>query len=116
LTLDPSLAPQPFCYLTTVGRVTGRPHQIEIWFGLAGNTAYLLAGDHSSDWVLNLRKHPSVNLRIREHSFDATARIVTDPEEDIMVRRLLMDKYGSSKHDLSGWGRTALPVALDLQP
>jgi hypothetical protein len=28
---------EPFCYLTTVGRVSGRPHTIEIWFALDGH-------------------------------------------------------------------------------
>jgi hypothetical protein len=32
---DPrDLADEEFCYLTTTGRVTGRPHEIEIWFAL----------------------------------------------------------------------------------
>ena len=25
-------AGEQFCYLTTTGRVTGRPHEVEIWF------------------------------------------------------------------------------------
>ena len=29
-----ALADEDFCYLTTTGRVTGRPHEIEIWFSL----------------------------------------------------------------------------------
>ncbi len=33
-----------FCYLTTRGRVSGRPHEIEIWFALEGRTLYLLSG------------------------------------------------------------------------
>src|SRR5215210_3089845 len=28
------LAEENFCYLTTTGRITGRPHEIEIWFAL----------------------------------------------------------------------------------
>lgn len=27
------LANEDFCYMTTTGRVSGRPHEIEIWFG-----------------------------------------------------------------------------------
>ena len=33
-----------FCYLTTRGRRTGRPHTIEIWFVVIGASAYLMAG------------------------------------------------------------------------
>ncbi len=35
---------EQFCYLTTTGRKTGRPHTIEIWFGFANDTFYLLSG------------------------------------------------------------------------
>ena len=31
---DPALAGETYCYLTTTGRVTGKPHTIEIWFAL----------------------------------------------------------------------------------
>lgn len=59
--LSPPLAGEDYCYLTTTGRVTGKPHEIEIWFGLIGNTCYLLSGGmDKSDWVKNLLKpHPS---------------------------------------------------------
>ncbi len=29
-----SLATENYCYLTTIGRVSGNPHEIEIWFGM----------------------------------------------------------------------------------
>jgi hypothetical protein len=35
---------QPDCYLTTTGRVSGRPHTIEIWFALQDRTLYVLSG------------------------------------------------------------------------
>jgi hypothetical protein len=34
-----------YCYLTTMGRVSGEPRTVEIWFGLSGRTIYILAGD-----------------------------------------------------------------------
>lgn len=115
MSVDPTLATEAFCYLTTTGRVTGRAHEIEIWFALQGDTAYLMAGDHGSDWVRNARKRPAVSLRIRDRIFIASARVVTDPTEDTLARRLLLEKYATSTNDLESWGRDALPVALDLQ-
>jgi hypothetical protein len=32
------LADEDYCYLTTIGRVSGEPREIEIWFGLDGRT------------------------------------------------------------------------------
>jgi deazaflavin-dependent oxidoreductase (nitroreductase family) len=106
-----------YCYLTTIGRVSGRPHEIEIWFGLQNSSIYLLAGDHGSDWVKNLLKEPNVTVRIAKHPFTGTARIVTDEQEEMMARNRIADKYKEREADgsLSEWARTALPVAIDLE-
>lgn len=113
-----SLAAEPFCYLTTTGRVTGRPHTIEIWFALRERTIYILSrnGPHArADWVRNLAKAPAVTIRIRDRELSGIARIVEDPDEDALARRLLLDKYEPTyAGDLTNWGRTALPVAVDL--
>lgn len=115
--LSPPLADEAYCYLTTTGRVTGKPHEIEIWFGLVGNTCYLLSGGMDrSDWVKNLLKNPSVTVRIGGQTFRADARVVQDEQEETMARDLLADKYSerNANGSLSTWARTALPVALDI--
>lgn len=104
-----------FCYLTTAGRVTGRPHRIEIWFGFQGRTVYLLAGSHESDWVRNLVTDPHVVVQLGDDRYDATARIVEDPDEAAAARRLLYEKYTPRyRGSLTGWRDRALPVAVDL--
>ena len=50
-------------------------------------------GMDKSDWVKNLLKNPSVTVRIANHTFSATARIVKDEKEEMMARTLLADKY-----------------------
>ena len=110
-TPDPAAA---FCYLTTTGRRSGNPHEIEIWFGMFGSTAYMLCGGGVSDWVKNIRADSSVKIRIGGETFDAVGRIVDDPTEDALARRLLLDKYANSGEDLADWGKTALPVAADI--
>ena len=111
------LKDEDYCYLTTTGRVTGKPHEIEIWFGLNDNTLYLLSGGmDKADWVKNILKNPSVTVRIAKHTFHVTAYVVTDEKEEIVARNLLADKYKERESDgsLSEWARTALPVAIDL--
>lgn len=110
------LSKEEYCYFTTTGRVTGRPHEIEIWFGATDRTLYLLSGSAKSDWVQNLRKNPAVTVRIARHTFAGTARIVQDQDEDRMARYLLAEKYQEWEEGrtLSEWARTALPVAIDL--
>ena len=107
----------PYCYVITVGRRTGRPHTVEIWFAAEGRTLYLLAGGRDrADWVRNLRANHHVGVRLGDQHYAAVARVVDDgTDEDRVARRLLLAKYqrpGSG--DLEGWGRTALVVALDL--
>ena len=116
---DPStLADEQFCYLTTTGRVTGNPHEIKIWFGVSGKTVYMLSGGRSrSDWVKNLKRNPLVSVRIGSHRFGGVARTVdADTEEDSMARRMLVGKYQPGHDgDLTDWGRTSLPVAIDIE-
>jgi len=110
------LADEDYCYLTTTGRVSGEPREIEIWFGLDGSTLYMLSGGRDrSDWVKNLIREPEVNVRIADQSFNGRARIVTDADEDGRARQLLVEKYASGySGDLSNWRETALPIAVDL--
>jgi deazaflavin-dependent oxidoreductase (nitroreductase family) len=107
---------EPFCYLTTTGRRTGRPHTIEIWFGRDddASTLYLLSGGgDQADWVRNGRATPEVTVRVGTTTYDARFRLVDDPEEDARARRLLLDKYDVDG-ELADWGRRSLVVALDL--
>lgn len=110
------LAALDYCYVTTTGRRSGRAHTIEIWFALHGDRVYLLSGGRDgSDWVKNLRAHPTIGLRIGDLDWIARARVVEDPEEDALVRRLLLEKYRPRyEGDLDEWGATALPIAIDL--
>ena len=112
-----ALAEESFCYLTTTGRVTGRPHEIEIWFALLAetHTLYMLSGGGDrSDWVKNLRRNPKVTLRIADGCFAGLARGARDTEEDELARRLLVEKYERNPGSLESWRRRALPVVVDL--
>ena len=111
------LAKEEYCYLTTTGRKSGNPHEIEIWFGIQGNSLYLLSGGgDDSDWVRNLRANPNVTVRIAKHTFTGIARIVSEDQEATMARHMLAGKYQGWKEGqvLSDWGRTALVVGIEL--
>jgi deazaflavin-dependent oxidoreductase (nitroreductase family) len=110
-------AGEQYCYLTTTGRVSGRPHRIEIWFAIDQDRLYMLAGGGDrSDWVKNLRRDPAVTIEVGAGRGEGQARLVTDPTEDRRARTLVHDKYAPSyRGDLSRWRRSALPVAVDLE-
>jgi deazaflavin-dependent oxidoreductase (nitroreductase family) len=113
------LKKQEYCYLTTKGRVSGKPHRIEIWFGVDGDSIFLLSGGgEGSDWVKNLKVNSKVEVRIAKQHFAGAAQVVDNADIDAMARRLLAAKYygWSEGEKLNDWASTALPVKIELQP
>jgi deazaflavin-dependent oxidoreductase (nitroreductase family) len=112
------LAAHQLCWLTTRGRLSGAARTVEMWFALHGDTVYFLAGGRDrSHWVQNLLVHPRATVRVGETRLRGDARVLEPGDEDALARRLLVEKYQSGyAGDLTEWGRTSLPVALDLDP
>ena len=109
-------ADEAYAYVTTTGRVTGAPHEIEIWFAADGATVYLLSGGRDgADWVRNLRRDARVTVRIADRTVAGTARVVSaDDPEDGVARQLVWRRYTTAERDLTHWRDTALPIAVDL--
>jgi deazaflavin-dependent oxidoreductase (nitroreductase family) len=116
VTLPDGWADATFYYVTTRGRRTGRPHEIEIWCVAYGDALYLMAGSGMrSDTVRNALAAPSaVTVRVGTSTRPAVASLVDDPAEDAAVRAAMVAKYESTPGELTTWGRTALPIRLDI--
>ena len=114
-----ALARGQFCYLTTIGRKSGKGHTIEIWFAMepGGRTLYMLSGGRDrSDWVKNIRQDPEVRVRIGGRTLEGRGRLVEEPDEDRTARRLVVAKYyGRDRVASTGWEAESLPVAVDLR-
>src|SRR5215204_320978 len=92
--LASQLSKEEFCYVTTKGRVTGNPHEIEIWFVAQETSIYLLSGGgDKSDWVKNLLKDPNVSVRIAKRTFIGSAHPAKNQAEDAPVRYAMAEKY-----------------------
>lgn len=111
-------ANNPYLYLTTVGRRTGRPHRIEIWFAARDGRLYLLAGGRGrADWVRNLEANPRVTVELGGETHSGVARVLeAGTAEDRLARALLVAKYRGTEDDLDAWGRTSLPVVVEFPP
>ena len=112
-------ADESFCYVTTRGRVTGRPHEIEIWYVEQDGALYLMSGGgRSSDWVKNIEASPAASVRVGDLQFSATGE--TDPSNinAMEIRQKMASKYQGWKpgRELSGWAQTALIVELSPVP
>lgn len=101
------LANEQVLHLTTVGRVTGRPHEIEIWFILCREKFYLFAErGEAAGWVKNIRRSPNVSVRIREREIQAVAKVL-----DYRTDRRLWDEVQAIAKRKYGWG-DGLPVEI----
>lgn len=102
--------------LTTAGRVTGRPHTIEIWFAQHHDSLYMLSGGGKrSDWVRNLIHTPAVVVGAGTGRYAGTGRVVVDEDEERLARDAVYAKYAPRyAGDLTSWRERALPIAVDL--
>lgn len=100
--------PQPaYLYLTTTGRRTGLPREIEIWFTRSGDRYYLVAETgERAQWVMNVRHDPRVRWRVGRTTFKGRARVVSRVRE-----RALANAVRASSTAKYGWG-TGLIVEL----
>jgi len=89
-----------FLYLTTTGRRTGFPREIEIWFTERNGRFYLIAEHRDrAHWVLNIRADSRVQVRVGDRRFTGTAGVVEDELEPDLAREvkaLSHAKYGWS--------------------
>ena len=88
-----------YLYLTTTGRVTSRPREIEIWFTEHGGRFYLIAERESANWVRNIQSQSQVKVRVGDAEFNAFAHVVRDDREPQLaatVKALFVAKYGWS--------------------
>lgn len=114
---------EAYCYLTTTGRKSGEPREIEIWYGVIDGRLYMLSGSGEDEhgpkahWVRNLLKTPAVTVRIEDIAHPGTARVVErGRQEDAAARKLLVAKYQPGySNNLESWGRTSVVVEVAFE-
>lgn len=119
---DPSfpveLAGEPYAYLTTRGRRSGRDREIEIWFAAGEHSVYLISGGgERTQWPRNLLADPGrARVRVGERSWRVRPRLPLGPgEERDRAARSLHAKYaGQVSSTVETWLESAYLVALDL--
>ena len=88
-----AVANQSNAQITTVGRKTGKPHTVTVWFVADGDAIYLTTLDEHRDWVQNAEKSPAVTLSIDDLHIAGQFSRVTDPGLDTRIRTLRGQKY-----------------------
>jgi deazaflavin-dependent oxidoreductase (nitroreductase family) len=81
------------CYLGTIGRRSGRTHEVEIWFGVVDDVLYMINGSGAADWYRNAMADPRVTVRIGDKQRVGVAAPVTDADLRRRVGELMEAKY-----------------------
>ncbi|MGH9831500.1 MAG: nitroreductase/quinone reductase family protein [Blastocatellia bacterium] len=93
-----TLAEEQYLYLTTVGRKTGLPREIEIWFTRLGGRFYLIAEKRErANWVQNILGNPQVAFRVGGQKFSGVGRVINEANEADLRQRVCEGfdrKYG----------------------
>jgi deazaflavin-dependent oxidoreductase (nitroreductase family) len=87
---------EQYLYLTTRGRKSRLPREIEIWFTRRGGRYYVIAEYSTAHWVQNLQADAQVQLRLGEQNFAASARVISaesEPQLHRTVQELSRQKY-----------------------
>jgi len=103
-----------FLYLTTTGRHSGQPREIEIWFA-GHNGRYYMIAEHRerANWVRNILNDPRVLFRVRDDVWAGTGRVVDAEREAELwaeIRALFDKKYGWSDGLVVELSRTQGPI------
>ena len=85
-------------WLTVIGRKSGNPHTVKIWFAIDKGKVYVTsARGADAQWVKNLRKTPQVMVRIGRTTFKGTAVWREDEGVRTDVIPLFLRKYFLAK-------------------
>ena len=96
------------CDLDTVGRRSGRPRRVEIWYVVVDQQIVVTGTPGVRHWLGNLRQHPEAVLRLRDPalSLAVTAHEVTDP----LTRRRIAEQarrlqpwYAEQPYTVDDW-------------
>jgi len=84
--------------LTTTGRRSGLPREIEIWYVSLGRGIYLAAETgEAAQWVRNLRADPRARWRIGDRAWTGRGRVLDEAADAALlrgVRARFLAKYG----------------------
>jgi deazaflavin-dependent oxidoreductase (nitroreductase family) len=88
------MAEEPqYLYLTTIGRKTGSPREIEIWFTALDGRFYLIAEKREqANWAQNILVNPQVSFRVGRQTFSGIGRVV-DESNETELRRQVSEKF-----------------------
>ena len=87
-------------YLTTKGRITGKPHRVGLAF-IYHDKEIMVGSERGrrSDWLKNIAKDPIVKIDVADIKLKGRATILEDTRSFLHIVRLLHFKYFDKADD-----------------
>jgi len=105
--------------ITTIGRKSGQPRRIEIWFhNLAGRLYITGTPGRPRDWMANLVAHPEFTFHLKvstQTDLPARAVPITEEGERRAVLTAILQKLGRTEEDVERWVRESPLVEVVLE-
>jgi deazaflavin-dependent oxidoreductase (nitroreductase family) len=98
-TIKHALANDRVIDITTIGRQTGQPRRLEMWFHNVDGRLYITGMPGKRSWYANLVANPAFTFHLKESAtadLPAHARPITDPDERLLVLTPILAKLGRS--------------------
>jgi deazaflavin-dependent oxidoreductase (nitroreductase family) len=104
--------------ITTIGRRSGQPRRVEIWFHNLDGRLYITGTPGKRDWYANLLAQPRFTFHLKESvtaDLPARATPVTDPALRRRIMARILEKLGRPADDLEARvaGSPLVAVTLD---
>jgi deazaflavin-dependent oxidoreductase (nitroreductase family) len=91
--------------ITTVGRQSGQPRRLEIWFHNLDGDVYITGTPGRRDWYANMLAQPAFTFHLKGSvvaDLPARATPITDPAERRAIFTRILAKLGHPR-DLEAW-------------
>ncbi len=102
--------------ITTIGRKSGKPSRVEIWFHNLDGTIYITGLPGKRDWYANMLAHPEFTFHLKESAtadLPARATPITDPAARRAIFTTILQRLGRS--GLNEWVANSPLVAVTFE-
>ena len=108
------------CDITTIGRKSGQPSRIEIWYFVVDGAVYLTGTPGARDWYANMQADPRIVFHVKQGAradLPARAAAIVDPAERRAIMGAVMREnawFAAQPYDLDAWVKGSPLVRVDF--
>lgn len=108
------------CDITTIGRASGQPRRLEIWYFVVGDQVYITGTPGPRDWYANLLARPELTFHVKQGAqadLPATARPIVEPAERRAIMAAVMRQnrwFATQQFSLDEWVAGSPLIAVDF--